>query len=170
MAINNKKISIPILDKERILSISLTYRGFGFIIFENAKIIIDWGHAFVFNHDPEIFEKRITTLIEYNQIETVLSYTIHRRPRQIQKNISSLKKICKKHGVQTKYLSKKNMTDTFEPLGAYTRYQRAGLIVEYLPDLSYKLPPKRKPWQSEDLRMSIFDAAGLALSYLYMKR
>jgi hypothetical protein len=170
MTTNNKKISIPILDKERILSISLTYRGFGFIIFEDAKIIVDWGHASVFNHDPEIFEKRIATLIEYNLIETVLSYPTHRRPTQIQKNISSLKKICKLHGVKTKFLSKKNVTDTFEPLGAYTKYQRAGLIVEYLPELSYKLPPKRKPWQSEDLRMSIFDAACLALSYLYMKR
>jgi hypothetical protein len=167
---NKTEISIPILDKERILSISLTYRGFGFIIFENAKTIIDWGHAFVFNHDPEIFEKRITTLIEYNQIETVLSYPTHRRPTQIQKNISSLKKICKKHGVKAKFLSKKNVTDIFELFGAYTKYQRAGLIVGYLPDLSYKLPPKRKPWQSEDLRMSIFDAACLAFSYLYMKQ
>jgi len=46
MIINNK-ILIPILDRERILCISLTYRGFGFLILENAKIIIDWGHASV---------------------------------------------------------------------------------------------------------------------------
>jgi hypothetical protein len=170
MKINNEKLSISILDKERILSISLTYRGFGFLIFENGETVIDWGHASVFNHDPEIFEKRINTLIEYNQVKSVLSYSTHRRPIQIQKNICSLKKICKKHRVKIKFLTQKNVTDVFESFGAYTKYQRAGLIVEYLPDLSYKLPPKRKPWQSEDIRMSIFDAACLALSYLYTKR
>ena len=81
-----------------------------------------------------------------------------------------MKNICKKHGVKTKFLSKKDIADVFEPFGAYTKYQRAGLIADYFSDLSYKLPPKRKPWQSEDLRMSIFDAACLALSYLYTKR
>jgi len=170
MKINNEKLSTLILDKERTLSISLTYRGFGFLIFENGKTVIDWGHASVFNHNPEIFEKRINTLIEYNQVESVLSYSTHRRPIQIQNNICLLKKICKRHGVKVKFLTSKNVADVFEPFGAYTKYQRARLIVGYLPDLSYKLPPKRKPWQGEDMRMSIFDAACLALSYLYTKR
>jgi hypothetical protein len=39
-------------------------------------------------------------------------------------------------------------------------------IVKQFPDeLAARLPPKRKPWKSEDSRMDIFD--GLALAFVF---
>ncbi len=160
----------PIIGKERILAIYLTYRGFGFVVFEDPQTVIDWGHASVEYHDPEIFRKRIKASIEANQIERVLSYSAHGRPTPIQRNIQSLKSICKDKKVKCTVLSKEEINTVFESFGSYTKYQRAGLVAAYLPDLAYKLPPKRKPWMSEDLRMSIFDSACLALTYFYLKK
>jgi hypothetical protein len=34
-------------------------------------------------------------------------------------------------------------------------------------ELSTRLPPKRKPWKSEDSRMDIFDAVALAVVFRY---
>ncbi len=169
---DTKYQTIPIgdtVEKERVLSIYLTYRGFGFTIFEDAKTVVDWGHASVEKHDQEIFKKRISTLIENNQIETVLSYSPGERPKAIRKNINSLNRTCKRYGVNGKIIDKNEIASVFESFGTYTKYQRAGLVASFLPYLAYKLPPKRKPWQSEDLRMAIFDSACLAISYFYMK-
>jgi hypothetical protein len=32
-------------------------------------------------------------------------------------------------------------------------------------ELGKRLPPKRRPWMSEDPRMDIFDAVGLAMAF-----
>jgi hypothetical protein len=49
--------------------------------------------------------------------------------------------------------------------GAGTKYEIASALVRAFPELMVRLPPKRKPWQSEDSRMSIFDAVALGLTY-----
>ncbi len=156
-------------EKERLLSIYLTYRGFGFTLFEDAKTVVDWGHVDVTGHDPEIFRKRIKSLIENGQVDSVISYSGYKRPLPIKNNIKSLPSICKSENVNCKVISKEEVSSVFESFGSYTKYQRAGLVASYLPDLAYKLPSARKPWQSEDLRLSIFDSACLAICYFYMK-
>jgi Holliday junction resolvasome RuvABC endonuclease subunit len=45
-----------------------------------------------------------------------------------------------------------------------TKYEMAEMLAKQFPDeLASRLPPKRKPWTSEDARMDIFEAVGLAL-------
>ena len=45
-----------------------------------------------------------------------------------------------------------------------TKYALAEIIVERFPEeLGFRLPPKRRPWMSEDSRMDIFNAVALAL-------
>ena len=42
----------------------------------------------------------------------------------------------------------------------------AELLAKKFPDeLASRLPPKRKPWKSEDSRMDIFDAVALAVAF-----
>jgi len=47
-----------------------------------------------------------------------------------------------------------------------TKYGRASFFAERFPELRALLPPIRKIWMSEDHRMCIFDALGLALACL----
>ena len=47
-----------------------------------------------------------------------------------------------------------------------TKWKIAKALVGRYPELEWKLPPKRKPWQSEDERMNIFDALSLAVTAL----
>jgi hypothetical protein len=37
-------------------------------------------------------------------------------------------------------------------------------------ELSFRLPPKRKPWDSEDPRMGMFEAIALALMIHHQRR
>jgi hypothetical protein len=50
-------------------------------------------------------------------------------------------------------------------LSAVTRYARAQFIASHIPVFRPLLPPPRKIWNSEDARMSIFDAAALVLTF-----
>ena len=52
------------------------------------------------------------------------------------------------------------------------KYEVASALAKQFPTLASKLPPKRKCWQSEDYRMSLFDTAALGVAYFarYAKR
>ena len=47
--------------------------------------------------------------------------------------------------------------------------QIASAVAEQFPELLSILPPKRRPWQSEDYRMTIFDAAAVGIAYFAEK-
>ena len=57
------------------------------------------------------------------------------------------------------------MKQAFSESGATTKYEGAVAIAKRFPELAPRLPRFRKPWMSEDYRMSIFDAVGFALVY-----
>jgi len=47
-----------------------------------------------------------------------------------------------------------------------TKFAVAQTLAEKFPvELASRLPPKRRPWMSEDPRMDIFDAVGIATAF-----
>jgi hypothetical protein len=44
-----------------------------------------------------------------------------------------------------------------------------GLAKRFPIELAFRLPPKRRPWESADSRMDIFDAVGLVVAYRTQK-
>ena len=68
---------------------------------------------------------------------------------------------AKNQGARVQIL-KKCPTDRTEKL---TKYECAQAVVKLFPILTQKLPPNRKPCESEDYRMSMFAAAALAMAY-----
>src|SRR5207253_11496717 len=50
-----------------------------------------------------------------------------------------------------------------------TKYEIAWRVAERFPVLTRELPPKRRAWESEHYRMSIFAAAALAMAQLHAK-
>ena len=47
-----------------------------------------------------------------------------------------------------------------------TKHALAVLLAARFPkELQTRLPPKRRPWMSEDYRMGIFDAVALAVAF-----
>jgi hypothetical protein len=57
----------------------------------------------------------------------------------------------------------------FGEYGKHTKYHIARFLTGYFPPLANRLPPPRKKWKPEDRRMSIFDAAELAVAYLALR-
>src|SRR5262249_18436518 len=51
-----------------------------------------------------------------------------------------------------------------------TKHEMAELVAKrYRDELASRLPPKRRTWESENSRMDIFDAVGLAVASMNLK-
>ena len=46
-------------------------------------------------------------------------------------------------------------------------YEVARAVADHLPELAPRLPPRRKPWMSQDERMSIFEAVAFGLTFYH---
>jgi hypothetical protein len=74
-------------------------------------------------------------------------------------------------GVKITLFTHKQIREAFSENGKMTKQARAVFIAQKFSDeLGFRLPPKRKPWMSEDYRMDIFDAVALTLMPRLLKK
>jgi hypothetical protein len=57
-----------------------------------------------------------------------------------------------------------------DPRPGRGKYQRAADMVARFPEIGWKLPSKRKPWESEHYSMSIFEALAVVRKNLVRQR
>jgi hypothetical protein len=154
----------------RVLALDLHPRSFGYVVTESPKKLLDCGvrsHRRKGNSADVLIRKRLRPLLElwepsFLVLRNGLSMT--QRPRQRRDRI--LKRIAteaKNHKVVVRILKKKHGADQGKRL---TKYENARLVAEHFSVLRWKMPPKRKPWESEDYRMGMFTAAAAATAYL----
>ena len=90
-----------------------------------------------------------------------------RRCLRVRKLLQDIGKLTVRKRIKTHRFPRRAMQAAFSPLGAFTKDQIASVIAKRLPELAPRQPPFRKPWMSEDERMSIFDAVAFALTFFY---
>jgi Holliday junction resolvasome RuvABC endonuclease subunit len=93
-----------------------------------------------------------------------------RRCRRVQDLINDILKCAAKNKVKVRRFSRLKAKQALSESGASTKYEIAAAIANRFPELAPRLPRFRKPWMSEDYRMSIFDAVGLGLCSLSQNR
>ena len=153
----------------RILAIAPSTRGFGFAVLEWQETLVDWGVKTVKKGDKneQSLAKVKKLIADYQPGMLVLedaSAKNSRRSPRIRKLCQQIIKLAEARKVSVKLFSRDQMMKTFIADGQGTRHALAEIIVKRFPEeLGSRLPPKRKPWMSEDSRMTIFDAVALAL-------
>jgi hypothetical protein len=154
----------------RILAVSLSSRGFGYAVMEGNNRLVDYGKK-IFNEDKNIRSlAHISKLVALNQpsvlaLQEVNAKSARRDPRikaLHQKVVTAAKKLKLKvveiSGIELRRRILGN------PKGI--KQEIAEVLAKQFPDeLASRLPPKRKVWKSEDARMDIFEAVGLALVF-----
>jgi Holliday junction resolvasome RuvABC endonuclease subunit len=163
----------PLLKLRRILAIDPTSQGFGFAVIEEPEQLIDWGNKMVNTAKGDKNTqclKRIIKLIEYYHPNVIVVENAtgkgSRRCRRVQKLIQEIVVLASAGRIRTKAFSRSQIRKAFSQYQASTKHQIATAIAGLFPELAPHLPRFRKPWMSEDNRMSIFDAAALALTFL----
>lgn len=160
--------------EHRVLAIDPTVSGFGYVVFEGSQTLIEWGTADVQPVKNTQFKntqclKRVATLL-YRYAPTVVILEDYRgdgsrRCPRVQKLINAIVRLASRRNVRTRSFSREAVRRAFADAGALTKEQIAGVIAARHPELLPRLPPPRKLWMPEDVRMSIFDAAALALTF-----
>jgi len=153
-----------------LLAIDPSTRGFGFAILEGPNRLIDWGVKETKKNKNAKSLKLIDDLIERYQPSVIVVEDYagkgSRRCRRIQGLINDISKLASKRQIKVRSFSRVKVKQAFSESGASNKQEIATAIAGRFPELAPRLPRFRKPWMSEDYRMSIFDAVALGLAFL----
>ena len=151
----------------RVLAIVPHSKGIGFAVFESVRKPIDWGIKRVSGNKNVACLKKVDTLIENYQPDVIVVETTDdsRRCDRIKKLIAQITYRAQELGVEVANFSRREVMIIFsdKPI---IKHDTAQLIAKRFPALRPRLPGPRKPWQSEDYRISIFEAIGLCLVWI----
>jgi hypothetical protein len=154
----------------RTFAIQITCRGFGYLILEDSMRPVDWGTKQTTRPGEAKTIEVVASLVaqyrpHYVLLEDVLNESHRRSPRAVLVT-RRIAEFLAERGVNCALVPAAMVKNTFQRWSAHTKQDRAHIVSELLPDLAQHLPPPRKPWMSEDSRMSIFSAAAIALTFL----
>ena len=154
----------------RILAISPSTRGFGFVVLEGEATLVDWGGKSVDGNKNARCLAKVDDMIAHYQPGVMVlqdcSSKDSRRSARIQKLSEQIVALALRRKVNVKLFSKEQVKRIFFTDGEGTKHALAEILAKRFPEeLGCRLPPKRRPWMSEDSRMDIFDAASLALAF-----
>jgi hypothetical protein len=158
-----------------VLAIAPSSRGFGFAVLEHGKTLVDWGVKSVEgDKNAGCIEKVESMIAHYNPGVLVLPDTAAkgaRRSPRIRSLCAQVAVRASKRQIKVAPLSRDNVRSAFFEDGKGTKHTIAKhLAVQFSKELGHRLPPKRKPWKSEDYRMEIFDAVALAAAHELVQR
>ena len=160
---------------KRVLALDVRPLRFGFVIFEGPDKVLDWGvksfpsGAKAVKVPPA---KKIAALLdEFAPQAVVLKERVAHRSKNYVRMADSIGRQAENHQVPLKFVTRPMVKSTFAG-HERNKHEIACVLAARFPELASKLPPKRKCWQSEDYRMSLFDAAALGVAYFirYAKR
>lgn len=161
---------------KRILALDVRPRSFGYVVFKGPNHLLGWGvrsfRKIAAAGRVAVARKIVPVLEEFVPSVIVLKaprFRANTKRSKLGSILDTITKEAKGHGIPVRTLNQKSVANSFAAQGASTKYEIASLLADRFPDLAWKLPPKRKPWQSEDYRMSIFDAAALGVVYFNRK-
>jgi hypothetical protein len=155
-----------------VLAVYPNTRGFGFVLFEGVLTPVDWGVV-----RPHGTEKNGSCLTRFEQMVARqrpdvlvledMAVEASRRYARIRDLNQAIAELAAREKILSIQYALARVRDYFAQLSAFTRYARAEFIAQHIPVFGPLLPPPRKIWNSEDPRMSIFDAAALALTFFH---
>jgi Holliday junction resolvasome RuvABC endonuclease subunit len=152
----------------RIIAIDPSTRGFGFAVLEGPSRLIDWGVKETKTDKKGRALKWTAELIERYQPSVLVLEDYagkgSRRCRRVTELIDEISQLARRKTVRVRGFSRTKVKQAFSESGASTKQEIALAIAKRFPELAPRLPRFRKPWMSEDYRMSIFDAVGLGLT------
>lgn len=155
----------------RILAVDPMTRGFGYVVFEHPFNLEELGFARI------VKEKRLGTIAYFEKLladfepGTVVLEDAEapgsRRHERVRELIETLATLARERGVAVSLIARTAVVARFSSGEARaTKQMIAQTLVRHFPELRFKLPKPRKAWESEDERMSLFDALALAVTHV----
>jgi len=149
---------------QRVLCLDLRSRRFGYVIFEGPQTLLDWGIRSYANEARSSLERKLDALQSMFRPSLILvresELSCDGHALQVVKNFA------KHSSLAARFIDRPSLHSFFSRGAKMNKYDIARIVAEHFaPELSWRLPARRKPWQSEPARQSLFDAASVGLFY-----
>jgi hypothetical protein len=155
----------------RLLAVALTSRGLGYAVLEGEKSLVESSNSSVRNGDKNSqCLAKVKRLIAFYRpdvlvLQDVAAKACRRKPR-IKKLHAEMVKLAANHNLGVSFISEKQLRELLLGNPSGTKYEVAEMLAKCFPEeLNLRLPSKRRPWQSADSRMDMFDAVALAVAF-----
>ena len=153
-----------------LLAVHLTTRGLAYALFEGPMSPVDWGVKEIRGPRKNVrCLDHLSSIIERYQPDTLViedcSQKGSRRSARIRRLYQAVETVARSQTMDIFRYSRRQVRQCLEKVGASTKHEIALAIAKLIPALSHRMPPIRKPWMSEDSRMSLFDAASLMMTF-----
>lgn len=142
-----------------------TARGFGYALLDEERKLIDWGTKGLRGADKNrVSLKAVALLIDHHRpTRVVLEYiapTKTRRHLRIRVLHAAIEHYARSHRIPVRTFPREQV---FRYFNVRTKHELAVAVGAAFPPLLPRMPKKRRAWDSEHARQSLFDAVALAL-------
>lgn len=165
----NRNLMLQQICNTRLLTVHLRPQRLGFAVFKGPKQLLDWGGSTYPIRDggSAPIQKRISPLLEIYAPSVVIVRQITKGERygNLRPIVSAIRKQAADHSAEVVFVGREEVRRAFGRFGKTAKYDIAAQVATFFPELMWKLPPRRKPWQTEHHNMAIFDAASLGIAY-----
>jgi len=156
--------------RDLVLAVHPFTRGIAFTLFEGPLSPVDWGVKDIRGKQKNALALEATKqLIERLQPDVLVLQDLSGPNVRRAERIRRLQRLIASHAeaqaIEVHRYRRKEIQECFKPAGAVTRYEIAQAIASQVHAFGHRLPPVRKIWNSEDARMSLFDAASLVMTF-----
>jgi len=151
----------------RYLGLSLRSDGFGFVVVEDT-VALDCGvraceQTGSIECLAQLFDRILRTYLPTEVIMLGIgSVEATEKRGKVQTAIAG--RVSRKN-IPVVRLSAASLTKHFRQVNAETKYEIALAVARILPELAWRLPPKRRAWESEPRRSLIFEAAAAVIAH-----
>jgi hypothetical protein len=152
----------------RFLAVDIRPRSIGFVAVENASVIDSGTRICDQDQFDDCLGHRFDRLLQLYAPKAVILRDTRCISGDFKKRkiVTAIRQGAKRRTIDLVSVRLATVHEYFRRHDARTKYQIAVVVASLLPELAWKLPRKRKPWESEHYRMSIFDAAALLITHL----
>jgi predicted metal-dependent hydrolase len=153
---------------KRVLAFDVRSRSFAFALLEGHQELLDFGVRSFRKGSNAVQvptrEKLAALLDEFDPSLVIHNDSASRKSKWKLKIGDALLQESQKRRIPVRHITRRKVKKAFQGHGE-NKHDIATVVAQRYPELESKLPSKRKCWQSEDYRMSIFDAAALGVTY-----
>ena len=154
--------------KNLVITIAPTSRGFGYSIFAEQSLLLDWGVKETRHDKNRQTRSKVEAMVrDITPSAVVIENWFHescRRSERVRLLLFDLAVVAHRGGATVMIYSCRQIRQAFGECGK-TKDTIAKAVADALPALKPWLPPRRRIWESEHYSMAIFDAVALAMTH-----
>lgn len=161
---------MTLANRSLVLGFHPTARGFGWAVFENPFKLVSHGTYEARGDKNAGSLRKLTWLLKVLAPEVLVLEAFDKRTlrsERIRKLCLDVVNAAADHGAQLDCLRRSDVQKTFELVNARTRDEIAEAVARHVPTLRAHLPDRRRQWNGEDKRLSVFCAAALVLAHYH---